>query len=665
MKRFRFPIRWKLTVATLLPMVVAIFLCWLIGITVIDNRIIKQAQSSVAADLNGAREIYRSELEHIRDTVSFGGNTPYAARTVSSGDPQQISALLSPMLLNERLDMLGVVDPYGRVLFRVKNPTSHGDSLSSDPLIARALNGEVTCGTILINASRLRRESPDLANKAIVSIRTTPRSRPSAKKIEDSALVLAAASPVRDKSGRIIGALYGGIVLNNTSTLVDRIRRIVYEGERFDGENMGSATIFLNDLRIATTVTTEDGQRALGTLMSEEVYRRVLVEKQPWIGRAFVVNDWYFTAYEPLLDPTGQVIGSLYVGIHEQPFTAMRSRINLIFALVLLGASLIGITLSGVLAGRLARPIRQLELLARRVTAGERELSLTVEGRDEIGELAQEFNQMTRTLGEQEREIRLLNRQLEQKVVERTAELEEKKIILTRTQEELQRATRLADLGVLAAGVAHEINNPMAIIRGNAELLQLALPEEDPNREEVSTIADQVERVERIVAGLLAFARQEEKRLSRFLLSELIDDILKQLGHQVPLQRIAIHRQADPALPPLEGDRHQLRQVFTNLLLNAIQAMPDGGTLSVSCRYIANQGLAEVTVVDTGIGINPADQQRIFNPFFTTKGSGTGLGLSISYGIVRDHGGTIDLASDKSSTTFRVSLPLHQTPPSP
>jgi len=354
-------------------------------------------------------------------------------------------------------------------------------------------------------------------------------------------------------------------------------------------------------------------------------------------------------------------VGSLYVGIMERPFLEMKREISLIFGVVLLCGSLIGLAISSFIATRLARPIKELETAARQITAGERNLKIEINSQDEIGDLASEFAQMTQTLAQREEDIQKLNRDLEQKVLDRTAQLEEKNLLLVKTQEDLVRAAKLADIGMLAAGVAHEINNPMAIIRGNTELLQMAIPEDDPNREEVDTIAQQVGRVERIVGSLLKFARQQQKELGTVAVNGLLDEILKQVGHQVPLTGIEVRRSYAADLPPLQGDGDQLRQVFTNLILNAIQAMKQGGTLTVATSRDSDAGTCTVAVGDTGVGIPPENLKNIFSPFFTTRNDGTGLGLAVSYGIVRDHGGNIQVESEAGAgSTFRVVLPLKQ-----
>jgi len=657
----RFPIRLKLTFATLTPLFAATVLCGVIGISIINSRVVTQAQEKVRTDLNSARAVYQSEIDHIRDVVKLTATNPFTSTIIARGDRRTLNSLLSSRMTSEGLDFLTAVDRTGQVVFRASNHGAFGDSKLADQLVARALRGEHIAGTEVIPPDELVKEGKELAARASIQILPTRHARQRDEAVERAGMAMVASVPVRDQAGRVAGVLYGGILLNGNNDLVDRIKKIVFEAVEYQGQDVGTATIFLGDLRIATNVLLTPGRRAIGTRLSEEVYRRVMVNREKWVGRAFVVNDWYYSAYEPILNLQGVPVGSLYVGIMERPFQEMKREISLIFGVVLLCGSLIGLAISSFIATRLAEPIKELETAAHRITAGERNIAIIPRTRDEIGDLAGEFAQMTRTLAQREEEIITLNRGLEQKVLDRTAQLEEKNLLLVKAQEELVRAAKLADIGMLAAGVAHEINNPMAIIRGNTELLQMTIGEDDPNREEVETIAQQVGRVERIVGSLLKFARQQQKELGTVDVNGLLDEILKQVGHQVPLTGIEIRRSYAADLPPLQGDGEQLRQVFTNLILNAIQAMKQGGTLTVATSRNSGAGTCTITVEDTGIGIPTENFKNIFSPFFTTRGDGTGLGLAVSYGIVRDHGGNIQVESTVGAgSTFRVVLPLKQ-----
>ena len=264
---------------------------------------------------------------------------------------------------------------------------------------------------------------------------------------------------------------------------------------------------------------------------------------------------------------------------------------------------------------------------------------------------------ITRMARQSYAQLDALNHSLEEKVAERTALLEAKNQELIRTQEELVRQEQLAAVGSLAAGVAHEINNPAAIIRGNGEVLRRRLAVGGAGAEEIGEILKQTERISRITQGLLVFAREQALQQKEVPLHPLLDDILAQAPHQTPIGRVEVVRRFREDLPALTGDREKLRQVFTNLVLNALQAMDGAGTLTVATRLRGD--MVEVGVADTGPGIPPEVKAKIFNPFFTTKRSGTGLGLSVSYGIVQALGGSIEVESALGGgSVFTVRLPV-------
>jgi two-component system, NtrC family, sensor kinase len=358
------------------------------------------------------------------------------------------------------------------------------------------------------------------------------------------------------------------------------------------------------------------------------------------------------------------VIGAstLYLGIPELPFFDLRSRIPIIFSVILLFVTLIGVSLSAWLGSSLARPIKAVEEGARLLALGEHIPDIVVGGHDEISVMAEEFNIMKHRLIEREDEILLLNRTLEEKVEERTAQLDEKNQWLLVAQQELARAERLVGIGILASGVAHEINNPLAIIRGNAELLEMSTRLNDSDQSEVETIIQQVGRVELIVSNLLTFAGTKNKAIRPFHIEALLDDILDQIGHQIPLDSYRIERKYQTGEDDIEADEDQLRQVFTNLIVNGLQAMETGGTLTVSTVVDQEGRCCSVTIGDSGSGISADVQEKLFTPFFTTKPRGTGLGLAVSYGIVKDHGGDIRVVSKPGlGAEFAVALPLRQT----
>ena len=447
------------------------------------------------------------------------------------------------------------------------------------------------------------------------------------------------------------GCLYGGVLLNNNLAMVDRIRDIIY------GSDGGSATIFLGRTRVATTIRLKNGKRAIGTSVSDEVANAVLEHGEPWLARARVVDEWYLTAYEPILDHLGRPIGALYVGLLEAPFSGLKQRASLLLlGLLVLGCSS-GCLLAHHIARRIAQPIVELEDSAKRLADGERGVPLPEADDDEIGRLARSFKFMTDALQSNEEELNLLNRSLERKVVERTSELEAKSLELMQTQQDLLRTEKLAAIGELASGVAHEINNPTAIIRGNIELVLAQLQAEHPAREEAEEALKQTERVSRITHNMLAFAREQTLNLEPVLVNKIIEEVIAQVRHHEPLLDVKIELNLGAEVPLIRGDSERLRQVFTNIIVNALQAMNGEGRLKI-VSGIEGSNVA-IRFEDSGPGITEELQEKIFNPFFTTKSAGTGLGLSVSYGIIKALEGIIDVQSQPGSgCCFRVQLPI-------
>jgi len=230
---------------------------------------------------------------------------------------------------------------------------------------------------------------------------------------------------------------------------------------------------------------------------------------------------------------------------------------------------------------------------------------------------------------------------------------------LEQAHEQLIRTEKLASIGQLAAGVAHEINNPLGTITIFSHMMKKELEGDDPLREDLQMIIDEASRAKEIVKGLLSFARETVLKPGMVNLNAVIEDVVSLIQNQSLFFNVNLQKELDPNLPTMFVDAAQLKQVFLNIILNGAQAMEGSGELTVSTRLLSDSKTVEVAIADTGPGISEETLSKLFDPFYTTKEKGTGLGLAIAYGIVDRHGGAIDVRSETGKgATFFITLPV-------
>jgi two-component system NtrC family sensor kinase len=598
-----------------------------------------QAENRVRQDLNAAREFYQQHLASMTVVLKYTALGERFSEAVARKDVRYVATRLQAVRKSAGFDMMCVVDEAGKVTYRVHNPGYSGDSLTGGRLVRRVLQSkQPAAGTMLVPIDILRREIPPLAERASIRIFDTPRARPSERARLESAMMLWAAVPVHGPGGRMVGVLRAGVLLNRNYGLVDQVQNTVFRDEKYRGKLLGTATIFQDDVRISTNVQRQDGSRAIGTRVSAEVYDHVLGKGRTWIGPAWVVNDWYISAYEPIHDIDGNPIGILYVGVLQRKFGDTAVRTFTIFALVAFVVLLIAGLVAWRLAESVARPIGTLAKAVSAVASGDFSQSLPVVSRDEIASLTETFNAMAQSLKERD------------------------ELLKEQARMQLTRSERLASVGRLAAGVAHEINNPLTGVLTFAHVLRDDAQEGSQQREDAETIIEATTRCKDVVRGLLGFSRQTEPHKTAARLGEVLHEALNLTQNQARLNKVEVVEEIAPDLPALVIDPNQIQEVAVNLTLNALDAMPEGGTLTLRARRSETEegDWVQFEVEDTGMGIPEEALGQIFDPFFTTKpaGQGTGLGLAIAYGIVTEHGGQITVSSEVDrGTTFTVRLP--------
>ena len=629
----------KLIVSFLAVIVIGGLVTTFVGTRLIGTGIIRQAQDKVRNDLNAAREIYRQESEKLKDTVRFTAlRRFFISEALLTNDIETLTAELEKIRKAESLDILTLTDQTGRVIVRFRNPAVSGDSQADDSLVSRVLaERQAVAATVIVPQGELQKEGADLAEQARIEYIPTPKAKPTQETMQTSAMMIKAAAPILGDDGQLLGVLYGGNLLNRNYKIVDKVKDTVYQGVKYKGKDIGTATIFQGDLRISTNVLRTDGTRAIGTCVSQEVYEQVLVRGLPWIDRAFVVNNWYISAYEPIWDIQGEIIGILYVGILEEKFIDMRNRAIAMFLGIACAAMFIALIVSSFLAKGVLQPIKRLIFASQQWAGGNLDYRVETTAKDEIAELTNTFNLMASSLKE------------------RNDRLKEY------TQQQIMKSERLATLGQLAAGVAHEINNPLGAILMYSHLSLEEMGAEDSHRRNLEKVVAEATRCKNIVRGLLDFARQSEPNVEESDANDILRRTLSLLQNQPLFQNIKVATALSPSPPKVMMDSGQIQQVFTNIIFNAAEAMAGEGELFVASRVAPSGESIEIEFTDTGCGIPQENLEKIFDPFFTTKevGRGTGLGLAVSYGIIARHKGTIEVKSEPGKgTTFIIRLPL-------
>jgi len=534
-----------------------------------------------------------------------------------------------------------------------------------------AYQGKAQAGIEIYNHEQLGQISPVLAKDVQLPLIHTDRARPTERTKEDRGMMIRALYPVKDSKGKVIAVVDGGLLLNENFDVVDAIRDLVYgAGSLLEG-SLGTVTIFLDDVRINTNVPLRPGERALGTRVSNEVRSKVLDQGNIWIDRAFVVNDWYISSYEPIVDMKGERVGMLYAGFLEAPFRERLWQAFGVLVLLFLGLMVLSSIVAIRGAKSIFKPLETMSAVTKATSAGREERVGPVPSKDEIGELARGFDAMLDLLNERNHQIQQWADQLEDKVDERTAELRLRNDELHRaievlrdTRQKLVLAEKLAAVGELTAGIAHEINNPTAVMLGNMDLILDELGgHADSVKPEINLVIEQIYRIKDIINSLLQYARPDEYvgYMSQVDVNQLVHQTLPLVRHLEKKGQFEIKLELTSTLQ-IEISSKELQQVFVNLIVNAAHSLKSSDrVISLETADWADKGVV-VRVRDRGIGMSPDLARQVFNPFYSTKeqGEGTGLGLSVSYGLIRRYGGNITVESTEGEgTVFSVWL-LHE-----
>jgi signal transduction histidine kinase len=566
--------------------------------------------SRVAADGVVRRE--RSQLRILR-LVTFTSGMPEA---LLQGEANPLLALMQPVALNEGAEAVIAVNRQGREIAGLIRPPDEstyrlttGSDFSGVPSVMQVLTG-----------------TADARGDKYVGL------------IETSfGAYFFTAAPVYNGDGDLAGAVLVG----------SRLDQLVKD---LKTESLADITLQDSDGQLLATTIAEPDEGYEGILLdpaqASSLSTTILSEFE-LSGRVYQVayGPWYVR--DQVLGTLGVILPSNFLVTTE---STSRTVFSSIFALGTAAIMLLGFWL----AQNIARPILRLRSMAQAVASGDLKQESGLERPDEIGDLAKAFDTMTERLQTRTAEAERLYTE----AIERNRQLAEMYERLQAAQRQLVQSEKLAAVGQLAAGIVHDVKNPLGVIKGLAEELL-----EDPLEgagaiEAYRQIRDNAARANSIVTDLLVFARQSTTAMSRRDLRETIEGSLRLTDYLLRKGKVQVEKKLPASGVYATYDPQQIQQVLINLIQNAVQAMPDGGNLRVSMRV--EDSMAVVALQDTGTGIDPQVLPRIFDPFFTTKpeGQGTGMGLAVSYGILTRHGGSIEVASQVGhGSTFTLRIP--------
>ncbi|MEJ2550423.1 MAG: cache domain-containing protein [Anaerolineales bacterium] len=610
--------------------------------TVIDDYLKSAEAERIDRDMDLASQFYRLKAEDITDVGQRMSKDPRVVQAL----PDALEGLAEALaILDEEMSrkitvpnlsgthFIGLLDDrgsivLGRVLWSNDQLSDRitGGNWGELPIVEHVMtqNTAITA-TEIIPEEFLSQVG--LAGQAFIPLKETPKAASTPYDLREgtAGLALTSVIPIDLEGTAKRVAVIVVYLFNNDFTLVDQIRETA---------GVDTATVFYGDLRVSTNVPDESGERAVGTRVSQEVFDVVLAEGRRYEGEAFVVNEWYITRYEPLIDHLDQVVGILYVGARKLSFDslidAFNQRVIVIAFICILCAAVFTMPISRFIT----RPIAELVDANKRLSRGDMSVRVQTHGRGELSLLGDSFNDMVEKLDE--------------------------------TQKKLFHQEKLASVGQLAAGVAHEINNPLGTILLLTDVMYKETPEDDPHHEDLAVVIEEATRCKTIVADLLNFSRQQDILTTNTDIHALLERVVSDARRKPGLDQIEIVTHLDGDVPKIQADQDQMQQVFTNLLNNAAEAIEGRGRITISTQVENGQWLI-IKLADTGCGIPEADMGKLFTPFFTKKasGKGTGLGLSIVYGIVKMHRGQIQVQSKMGEgTSVFVSLPIQHAPDS-
>ncbi len=607
-----FSLRAKILFFFLSAIIVFGSLTAVFGYRIIKSNVLKRAQKQVQYDIQTAKVVYNHELEKI--VISF----------TSISDPH------SAMQLKRKLGL--------DYVYSISVPANR--PIASE--IARAaLSGNPCGGSRIIDSCELAGLGDSLAERSRIDIVPAPHSPLSARTTLTSALAIEYAQPFFNEKGVVTSILVGGKLLNRYFAMVDTIRNTIYGDRVYRDKPIGTVTIFLNDIRIATNVLTNNNKRALGTHVSSQVYNHVFIEGKSWLDRAFVVTDWYLTAYEPITDINKKPIGILYVGTIEKPFIDLIFHTLWQYCFIVGLITIVGSIVAFLLANSISKPLRHFAASVGNIAAGDMTHRVDVEMPVlEIKQLSESFNEMIAKLLQRERALTANNSELE---------------ILN------ERYLNLVGM------VSHELKGILASAMLNAcSVRDGYLGECTPvQKKSLDSVIRNLEYFDATVMNFLNLSRIEKGELSLsirniLMREDIIDKSIDSFQSQADAKKMLIRNQVSRDCI-VQADPSLLLIVVNNLLGNAIKYGTSASEIVIDSQQAPDT--TTISVFSAGRPITDQESKKLFKRFSrietnaeTKKTRGTGIGLFLCKTIIENHGGTMGYKSDDTGNYFLFTL---------
>ncbi|MEW5894762.1 MAG: cache domain-containing protein [Candidatus Omnitrophota bacterium] len=582
------------------------------GFFILQKYIIGEAQEKIEQEMKTVRSVYDAKLNEMRVAFKF----------IEQNDN------LSSIQQELGLDYLKIIIP------------EELSQVGSEIVKRTFESGNAIAGTRIIQEEELSKVKPGL----VIEIKPTPKAHPTARTKLTSAMTLEYARPFLNNQGKVDKVLYGGKIINQNHALVDEIAEVVFKNGLYHYKPLGTVTVFQDDVRVATNVLDQHGQRAVGTRVSDEVYRKVVEHGQRWVDRAFVVTDWYITAYEPIRDIQNNVIGILYVGILEKPFWAIREQLFAGLIMIILIGGIPTIVFSFLLTRSLARPLTEMIQKITKISHGELEHKIkTPSDLEEIQQLTAAFNDMSQKLVEREKSLAVSN---------------EKLAVMNK---------RYLDL---IGFVSHELKGILSSIVLNTYLLRKKILGEINEKQDkvLRSMARNLDYLTVTVKNFLNLSRIEKDELKiekkeLLLKAHIFDPALDSFIHQAEEKKLNVEVNIKEDLK-INADPGLMQIVVNNLLSNAIKYGLQGGNIRINAKE--HDGMVEVEVYNDGEPIASVDISKLFKKFsrIVYQGmeavKGTGIGLFISKEIIEKHGGKIWVEPALKGNAFKFLLNAHE-----